>query len=257
MAKEKKDQLATQSAGSLATKDRPGFLQKQTGREGLEQIERADLVLPRLSICQSMSPQRKKSDPLFISSLEEGQFFNTVTNQIYGDKALRVIPLLFGKSRLYFRPFDDGGGLLCQSMNGKDGGVLSPTCAACPKQAWGESGEKPACTLLYNYPSLLLPSFELIVVSMKVTSLKAARQWNTLMRFRNAAAFAGVYELRAIETKNNFGTFFVFNVKPSRWANETEYNQAGEIYKSIQDQQVRPSTVGLAQEETAEAAPQM
>jgi hypothetical protein len=253
----KRNELVTQAGGTLATKDRPGFLAKQSERKGLEQIERADLVLPRLSICQSMSPQRKKSDPLFIKDLEEGQFFNTVTDQIYGSGALRVIPLLFGKSRLYFKPFDEGGGLLCQSMNGKTGGSLCPTCEACPKQSWGEDGEKPACTLLYNYPSVLLPSFELIVVSMKVTSLKAARQWNTLMRFRNADAFAGVYELRAIEAKNTLGTYFVFNVKPSRWANETEYKQATAIYESIQDQQVRPSTVGLAQEERAETAPQM
>ena len=252
-----KDKLATQTGSSLATKDRPGFLQKQKGQEGLEEIGRAELVLPRLSMCQSMSPQRKKSDPLYIKGLEEGQFFNTVTEQIYGDKALRVVPLLFGKSRLYFRDFNDGGGLLCQSLNGRDGGSLSPTCAACPKQAWGEDGEKPACTLLYNYPSMLLPTFELIVVSMKVTSLKAARQWNTLMRFRNAPAFAGVYELRAVETKNKQGTYFVFNVKPSRWVSEPEFAQATRIYESIRDQQVRPSAVGLAEEETAEAAPQM
>ena len=153
-----KDKLVTQAGGTLATKDRPGYLAKKSERKGLEQIERADLVLPRLSICQAMSPQRKKSDPLYIKDLEEGDFFNNVTSQIYGAGALRVIPLLFGKSRLYFKPFDEGGGLLCQSMNGKTGGSLNPSCEACPKQSWGEGGEKPACTLLYNYPSVLLPA---------------------------------------------------------------------------------------------------
>ena len=251
-----KDKLVNVENESLAMKDRPEFLRTRS-QEGLEEIERSDLVLPRLSICQSMSPQRKKSDPLYIAGLEEGDFFNTVTSQNYGAKALRVIPLLFGKSRLYFRSFDEGGGLLCQSMNGKDGGSLSPTCAPCPKQAWGEDGEKPECTLLYNYASALLPNFELIVVSMKVTSLKAARQWNSLLRFREAEARGGVYELRAIETKNNFGTYFVFNVKASRWVSKAEFVRATQIYDSIKTQRVQPSQTGLAQEEATERAPKM
>lgn len=259
MKEEKKNKLATTGEESLATRDRPGYLETRgKSREGLEDVERADLVLPRLSICQAMSPQRKKSDPLFIKELEEGQFFNTVTEQIYGGGALRLIPLLFRKSRLYFRKMEEGGGLLCQSMNAINGGRLNPeSCAACPKSQWGQDGEKPACTLLYNFPSVLLPGFELIVVSMKVTSLRAARQWLTLMRLRNRDVRTGIYELRAVETKNNFGTFFVFNVKPTRWASEKEYERATVIYSSIAERQIQPSEVGLAEEETAERPAQM
>ncbi len=254
-----KDKLAAVPGGAMATTDRPGFLVKQQAQEGLEEIERGDLILPRLSICQAMSPQRKKSDPAYIKDLEEGQFFNSVTSQIYGSGTVRVIPILARKSRLYFRPFDEGGGLLCQSLNGKDGGRITPAgCIGCPKEAWGPNGEKPECTLLYNYPCALLPSWELIVVSMKVTSLKAARQWNTLMRLKvKSPARAGVHELRAVETKNNYGTYFVFNVKPSRWVNESEFAQATEIFNSIQEQQIRPSEVGLAEEVATEAATEM
>lgn len=259
MAKEKKDQLVTVGSESLATRDRPEYLEtKGKSREGLEDIKREDLILPRLSICQSMSPQRKKSDPLFIKELEEGDFFNSVTEQIYGAGMLRVIPLLFRKSRLYFKKMEEGGGLLCQSMNGINGGRLNPeSCDLCLKSHWGDDGEKPECTLLYNFPSVLLPAFELIVVSMKVTSLKTARQWLTLWRIKDRDARAGVYELRAVETKNNFGTFYIFNVKPARWASEKEFDVASQIYHSIADRQIQPSKIGLAEEETAERPPKM
>ena len=40
---------------------------------GLENLERNDMTLPRLGLCQSLTPQRIKSDPKYIAGLEEGE----------------------------------------------------------------------------------------------------------------------------------------------------------------------------------------
>src|SRR5271154_3374242 len=122
---------------------RPEYL-AQLGAEitGFENMGQQDMTLPRLGLCQALSPQRKKSDPKFISDLEEGMFFNTITQHVYGSK-LRVAPLLFYRSQIFFNPIDQGGGIRCQAPDGKVGwGDPGGECARCPYQGFTD-GVKP------------------------------------------------------------------------------------------------------------------
>ena len=85
----------------------PDHLREVKGHEGMENVNKNDLILPRLAICQGNNPQRKKANPLYIEGLEDGDLFNTVTNEVYGNK-LQFIPLLKTGSRILFGP--SGGG---------------------------------------------------------------------------------------------------------------------------------------------------
>jgi hypothetical protein len=227
----------------------PDFLKGETSGEGLEGMSSRDVVLPRLCLCQSLSPQRKESNPLFIDGLKEGQLFNSVSSRIYGRK-LEVIPLLFAKARIYFKKMEEGGGIICQSLNGIDGGSICKTCDACPNSKFGsDSSKAPACNLFYNYPAIVVETGELIVVSLKSTGLKTGRQWNSRMKMLGGRpAYAGVYEINTIETKNSKGEFFLETVKFSRFVTEAEYNRAKIEFGSIQGKNVVADTTGLDDE---------
>lgn len=215
----------------------PDYLQRSDGapQAGLENMERSDMTLPRLGLCQSLSPQRIKSDPKYISGLEEGQYFNTITREIYGEK-VQVVPLLFFKGRLLFK---EDEGLRCRSDDSKVGvGDPGGDCARCPLQQWGRDGEPPECSLLYNYASLVIkdgyvsPS-QLVVKSFKSSDLGAARDWNSLMRLRGTDAYAGIYEFVAIEAKTDKFTWFKTTVQNAGFVSKESFEAAKMVYEMV------------------------
>ena len=230
----------------------PDFLKGETGGEGLGAMDQRDVVLPRLCLCQSLSPQRKESNPLYIEGLKEGQLFNSVSSHVYG-RRIEVIPLLFTKARIYFKKMEEGGGIICQSRNGIDGGVLCKTCDECPNSKFDASGKTPACNLFYNYPAIVVETGELIVVSLKSTGLKTGRQWNSRMKMLGGRpAYSAVYEINTIETKNAKGEFFLETVKLSRFVTELEYQSAKAQFASIQGKTVVADTTGLETEQESD-----
>jgi hypothetical protein len=229
----KKDALEKQTGGSL--EQRPDFI-KQSQR-GQDAVEQKDLTLPRLGLCQSGSPQRKKSSPLFIEGLTDGEFFNTITGEIYGEGPISFTPLFMYKSRIKFNAFDDGGGIDCQSFNSIDGGRHSKTCAECPFSQWGDGA--PDCLLLYNYPVLILPKRELAVLSLKSTAVKIAKQFNSLIQLRNADSFAGLYTIQsALETRqgNEFATLVIKN---AGWVDAATYQLAEGFFEQLKGKTIQ------------------
>ena len=229
------NEIVNIEAGSLTKL--PAFLKDVKGKEGTENIHKKDLILPRLAVCQGGNPQRKKANPLYIEGLEEGQFFNNVTNEIYGTK-VQFIPLLKTGSRIFFRDMKEGGGILCRSFNGIDGGTISPTCDVCPNSRWGAKGEAPVCTEFMNFLTTLIGDYpELIVASWKSTALKPTRTWLTrvdmLVEKWNKPLFSWVSEVQLNPDKNESGEFFVPTFTVKRWATDKEFVHAQSLYHEL------------------------
>lgn len=240
------DEAIQKITGPLAV---PDFLKDQHGGQGFEGMSPDDVILPRLGFCQSMTPQRKKTDPSFIEGLSEGDLFNSVSGEIYG-QAVKLIPLAFKKARIFFRPLSEGGGMLCQSPNGIDGGTIAKTCAECPNSKFSANGDPPVCSLFYNYPAILLPFFEVLVVSLKSTALKAGKNWNTRMKLMgDKPMFAGAYDLKLVEQKNSKGTYFGPIISFSRFVTQEEFNVASSLYDTLRNKNIVADDTGLDHEE--------
>ena len=254
---EKDQKLATRPANTqLAGREPvPDYISRG---HGMEQVQKSDIALPRLGLCQAGSPQKKKSDPLFIKDLEEGQMFNTVTNKIYGT-SLEVIPVLFGRSRIKFFPLDEGGGIHCQSLNGTDGGILNPVCEkngvpVCPHAQFtlDEGGDKhnPACQFFHNRLVWLPDHYEIIVQSFKSSGLKESRNWVGLSTLIGADLFAKRYRLDVVEIKKNTFSWFGMKVSPiAGWVPKDVYDFAKEQYESAASKPIIMDTRDLGPEE--------
>lgn len=209
--------------------------------KGLEQIGLKDMVLPRLSLCQSNTPARDKLSKEYLKGLSEGQFFNTLTRENFGEKII-VVPLFFYHSRIMFKDMKEGGGIICQAPDGvhcqmNNGGP-------CLHEAWGANGEPPECSEFFNYPSLIYrgpgsKTSELVIVSMKTTGLKAGRTLNSLMRIRGKAAYAGIYELSSVPDQNKSGqsyyTWDAKNYETAPWVDEDLYIKAEGMFKIVSE----------------------
>lgn len=247
MSKDKEAITKHEAPGPLVV---PDFLKGEHGGEGFDQMGKADVVLPRLALCQAMSPQRKRTNPNYIDGLADGDLFNSVSGEIYGEK-VEIIPLQFAKSRIYFKDLSEGGGILCQSLNGVDGGRISETCEGCPNSKFSQD-DLPACTLFYNYPALVVGSHEPVVLSLKSSALKAARQWNSRMKLLgDKPMFAGIYEVKVIATKNDKGDFFTPTISFKRYVTEAEFQLAKNLYEGMKGKHVAADDTGLGEEQTA------
>ena len=252
----KKNSLAKQSKLPLdklpIETDRPSYLSKVSPR-GMEEADQRDMTLPRIAVCQAMTPQRKKNAPNFIQGLEEGQLFNTLTTEIYGEE-IEVTPIFMFKSQIKFNPIDDGGGIDCQALNGKSGGRLHPTdCETCPFNQWGPDGDPPECLKFYNYVSLVKPKNELAVISLKSKAIKVAKQWNSLIKLRNADTFAGVYKIVVVTDTGAGQEFYNIAVKNAGWTDASTYKLGESYFNALKGKTIAVDMEGAAHDEEGES----
>lgn len=213
----------------------PEFLRGQ-GQKGLENVERDDITLPRIAIAQSQSPAYKKSSPTRIEGLEEGQLYNSLTRKVYGDSVL-VIPVLFFKNYIKFRSMDDGGGVL----------GMANDRAQLPAGALDfQEGKKPEWTEFKNFVCWLPEEKEVASASMKSTSMKTARKWNSLMRFANVPAFGKVYKLTTSPEHKNNNDYFIYEVEAVKFVDKSIFQQCEKLYEMMRGSNL---TIDLTEEE--------
>ena len=208
--------------------DLPDFLREETNVEGTEDIAREDVLMPRLAIAQGLSPQINKTKPEFIKGLELGQMFNTLTHEIYGEGPLRFWIVRRDKPRfIEFKPMEEGGGIVDYNVPAND-----------PRTKFGRDGELPVATKFYDY-IIVLESGEMLAMSCKGTSLKAAQYLNSLIKARNQAVYAGNYTVRIAGASNDKGDYFVFlfenEEKPNNWCTEEEYAVRAKMFAATKD----------------------
>jgi hypothetical protein len=235
------------------------------GAVGLEQISQEDTVMPRLAIAQNMSPQVDKTKPLFIPSLETGDFFNTVTNEIYGPGPLLVTPLFVFKSRIFFAPRGaQGPQQLCSTRAVDEDGrlILGPItpegCNVCPHSAFLETpradgSTRPDCTMFYNYVCAVHKTdntMEPVVFSAKSKMIKPAKKWNSMVRYRQPRLpmFTMLFELATTPETAPKGTFFNFSVQNAGNVSPELIQQSQGLFEMLSNRDIKIDMRGVEEE---------
>jgi hypothetical protein len=230
----------------------PDYLRPEIGQQhGMEDVTNEDLLIPRLGLCQALSPQKRKSDSSYIEGLQEGQLFNTVTKEIYGE-SLEFVMLYFFKNRIKYVPLDDGGGIDCISTNGIDGGRISPQgCASCRFSQWGngatddENGnDAPECTLYHNYMSAIegVP----LAVSYKSTGIKISKQILANVRITRLPMYAKKYKVTVVEMQKDKNVWFEKKITPLGFVDQATFNQCEELFNGLKAVSIHIDTTGEA-----------
>lgn len=211
----------------MALDTRPDFI--ATGdRSGTEHLTSEDIQMPRMGLAQQMSPEMVDGDPKFIDGLKIGNMFNSLTQTVYGNGPMDFCVVQALPPRwVEFIPREQGGGVADPNVPPGDPRTEFRTDA---------QGKRvpPIATKFYDFIIMLLPSRELIALSLKSTGLKVARQLNGLIAARNAPIFAGKYALSTTMTQNPKGRFAIFQVKNAGWLpDKTIYEYAETLFKSF------------------------
>jgi hypothetical protein len=210
MAKKTEDALVAAAPTALA--EVPQDLIEDKGK-GTESITKDDVRPPRLVLAQSGNPQVKRSDPKHIEGLQEGYLFNDLTQEIYGDDPLKFVVV----SRLGDRyiQFDKLGNVLDYDV---------PKGDARTKFTTGDDGSrvKPAASRFEDYLIWLTDRQELVAISFKGMSLKAAITLNSLISLplkigtqvlADPPSWARQFELTARPDKKDSYNYYVLAVR--------------------------------------------
>jgi hypothetical protein len=193
--------------------------------EGLEHLTEGDIQMPRLLIAQGLSPQLNPAKPNFIEGLSQGQFFNSLTEQIYGKGPLQFCVIRADMPRwVEFIPRDLGGGVKDPKVPFGD-----------PRTEFQPDGKPPIATKFYDFIIRLLPSGEMIALSMKSTGLKVARQLNGLMQARMKPIWTGVYQITAPSMTNAKGKWFIPAIKNAGWVSKEIAQDVKDTYEMMKN----------------------
>lgn len=236
----KKKQVAKKDDGEMTFDEtRPDYVIEE-GVRGQENVDSSDLIIPRLGQVQSISPQRKKNDPAYIEGAEDGMFFNTVTNELYGLEVY-FIPVYFMKEWLIWKQQAAGGGFqgsfeseLAAGQEYADQGYDKETFTV-------KGVELPAYEIVdtMNHFGLIFNKMDHvseISCSMSKSKAKISRQLNTLVRMHGGDRFSRVYKIVAIEDQNKEGQpFYNMKIVSLGYAPKDLYEMGEKMYGSVSE----------------------
>jgi hypothetical protein len=231
----------------------PDFLQAHLGQStGLEDVDQSDILIPRLGLCQALSPQKRKSHASYIEDLKEGDLFNTVTQEIYGE-SLEVIVLFFFKNRIKYFDIDAGGGIDCISSNGIDMGRISPDgCSVCKFSTFGNGeevveGEKqspPECTLYHNFMLIETKTMSPLAASFKSTGLKVSKQLNAQIRMSRLPMYAKRYKISSVTARSGDLEWFEKKFTVLGFVNPDVYKEMEKNFETLKKANIKVDTTG-------------
>lgn len=230
----KKNEVAEAENTSVAmfgaSDQMPDFLRdKMKDDRGNEGVNNDDLTIPRLDLCQSLSECRKKSSPEYIPGIEEGQLFNNITRQIYGDSVL-IVPVAFKKEFLLWRDQKLGGGF---------GGSFADMASAVAGLAAQERPDEYEIVDTPQHFVLLLDEttgkVSEAVISMSKSKAKVSRKFNSLVRMNEGPRFSRIYRVKGVSDQNNAGQdFYNLAIENVGYVTPELYTRAEGLYDLIQ-----------------------
>ena len=210
------NQVAQRKTTQVVASELDKMLEADAG-VGLENITTEDMQIPFIRIIQALSPQLQKDDPLYIKGAEQGDIFNTVSQEIYKqDEGVTLVPAFFEKKFLEFQLRSSGGGFVRElAADDKDITMTSRegTIEMLP------NGNELVRThqhlvIAKSADGTIAPS----VLDMKKTQLKVSRRWNTLKnsaRLPSGALmpiYGTAWQLTTVLEANDQGKWFNYKL---------------------------------------------
>lgn len=223
-------QKAQQKGGELVRdEDVPDYIKQNRGKgRGNEDVSTSDVVIPRVELVQALSPCLKKSDPGYIEGAEAGMLFNSVSRELYGERAT-VVPVLFKKQWLVWKDRDSGGGFR---------GAYDSLQDANKRIEEEPQKERELFESVETAQQLVLVvkgdgTTEEAVISMARTKLKISKQWNSMIRMAGGDRFSRQYDIFGAEDSTDKGDFHNFAVVPNGFPARDVYEKAEALYEAI------------------------
>lgn len=248
----KSKEVALKQSGDIApfaAEAIPDYLKNGPAR-GSEEVKMSDMVLPRLELIQSQSPIKEVEGN---EDAKDGQLFNSVTSEIYGD-LVYFVPVYYRTEFLIWQSPDYNGGGFRGAFPTEDAARVKfkELIAEDPALAGTTKEGKPNLEVVdtpVHYGLKITPEggIEQIVISMPKSKAKVSRKWNALIQIAGGDRFGRVYKISSFSDENKQGKKFKnYVVQPAGFPPKPVYEQAEKIYETFRSGEMRVAheTVG-------------
>jgi hypothetical protein len=199
---------------------------------GLENVTAKDLVIPRITILQALSPQLIKSKPEFIKGAAAGMFCDVATGDTWAD-SLDFLPCFYATIYLEWAPRSSGKGLVAN--HGTNAAIMSDCTFDDKRRAVLPSGNYIAETATY-YGLNMSAGGRRSFIPLSSTQLKASRKWMTLItnqRLKRSDGsefvpplFYRCWRAEITEQSNSEGSWFGWKFSPGNTVLELDPTKA-------------------------------
>jgi hypothetical protein len=201
---------------------------------GVENVGVKNLLLPRLTILQALSPQLNKNKVEYIPDAEIGNFCNVATGDIYKESVV-AIPCYFLPVYIEWRP--NRGGLVAID---DDNTKIVDKCVRSDRQQLilpnGNIVEETAQWFLLLQDGA---QWTEVVFPLRATNLKHSRRWMTLVqrdemfmpsigRLWKPPLFWRCWRLRTVDDANERGDWATF--RPEKGATTLELDPSRQLF---------------------------
>ncbi|MCK5609905.1 hypothetical protein KAR91_48985 [Candidatus Pacearchaeota archaeon] len=245
MARKNKNVPATRGTTAPVNMANQMALDAQEG-SGFENMNADDLAIPFLVILQSGSPQVKRGQG-HLEGAEEGDFFNTVTNEIMKGE-ISLICCAYEKAWIEWILRENGGGFV---LKHGDDSILKLTKRDDRNRNILENGHQIVDTA-YHYCLLVREDgiAEPVVLGLISTQLKKSRRWNSTMqglkvKIGKEPAFtppmySHMYKAETVEEDNDQGQWMGWLIHAPEMIKDFElYAMAKKFHDDVTTGQIR------------------
>lgn len=217
--------VANIAKGIALSQDRPEWLDPNS-HKGSEDVTSNDITLPRIEVLQALSPQLKKSEPNYIEGSEQGQIFNTVSGEIYGDN-VTIVSILFQRQFIIWQDRKSGGGFA--------GAFPTELDAVKEQEAMDNPDDFDVVEHHINFCLILHDDghIEEAVLSWAKSKIKVSKKLNALVQMNPGDRYSRAYKLKAVEASGPKGDYWTYEVEPKGYVPKEVFDRAASIYSAI------------------------
>jgi len=219
MAETKKTEVAEKKATAVTNAIDPSLLLEDAGTAA-ENMTQDDMMIPRISILQSMSKQLIEGKPEYIENSKAGQIFENVDKSVIdGKKGITVVPVSYRRAYVEWLP--DRKGIVTD--HGSDSKCLEG-CENVKGIHITPDGNEIITNGEYFVFVVNKDGFYPALISMNKSQLKKSKRWNSMINRLsiphpngngsiNPAMFWTSYTLTTVPESNDDGHWFGWDIK--------------------------------------------
>jgi hypothetical protein len=177
---------------------------------GFEDEQDGDLIVPRVKVVQSLSPERKEK------TADEGDIINSLTKEKLQGKTF--IPVFKFNNNIWWKPRSEGGGIQCISREGKVGKMSDGTslmCAICRKNEFDNTKQGaaalPSCTKYINFFGFFSGEPMPIILSFAKTNFNEGKKLYSLAKVTMQNMWNHGYTLNPKEMSKGGNDWFIID----------------------------------------------
>lgn len=177
----KVNQVSPEDSNKLATKTESAVSTNVEPVMGFEDEDDGDMIIPRVKIVQTLSPERKSGEA------NEGDIINSLTKDRLNGKTF--VPVFKYSSNILWKDRSEGGGMECWSKDGKTGNLSDGSCKLCKMCKKNEfdntkTGKAaiPVCTKYINFFGFMTGEKMPIILSFSKTNYNEGKKLFSLAK---------------------------------------------------------------------------